>query len=452
MTNTFLKPQYLINLFKVLTIIVLVASIFSCSTDKKIDDKNAVAVFVDSDLIKQDPALKNLIITIPQAIINRSWFGNNSDNNQIIENFSLSGDFTKKNISYKSVNISYSFIRNNQMIFAPAIVEDKIYILDDNGHLYAKNLSNYQTIWKTKLANGWLQKNFTNGKISYFDGKIFATDGYNVILCFDAKNGKILWQKTLSSILISAPISDGDQVFLVTDNNKTYSLLVADGTINWIHSGISKSTTILGSANPVPYKNYIISSYSSGEIYALNKKDGESVWVRDLNLNKITSSDFVLNDIDATPLVKDDIIYTIGNGGFMMAIKIADGNILWQKELASITDFWIADNFIYLINNNNQLICLYKKTGDIIWFNQLKEYLNNKKPTSHIIYNGIIMADNNLIMTNSNNELLIISPFDGKILKTKKLSGKIFHNPIIANDKLYLYIMNKFSTSLYVAN
>ncbi|MFT6219653.1 MAG: outer membrane protein assembly factor BamB, partial [Rickettsiales bacterium] len=240
------------------------------------------------------------------------------------------------------------------------------------------------------------------------------------------------------------------QVFVITNDNKTYALDAKNGQIIWVHSAIVKPTGILGSSNPVSYKNYVISTYSSGEVYALNKKNGESGWVFDLNVSKADNSNFILNDIDSTPIIKDGVVYVIGNGGLMMAVRIIDGVVLWQKELASIADLWIAGDFIYLINNQNQIICLTKKSGKIKWINQLQEYLNEKKSKGKIIYNGIIMAGNNLILTNFDEKLLVVSPLNGKIIQTKKLGQKIFHNPIIVDQKIYLHTIGRFTTRILV--
>jgi outer membrane protein assembly factor BamB len=431
--------------FKNLTVFFILTTLFSCASDKKIDDKNAISVFSDLESITLDSTLNKTNINIPEQTVNLSWFGNNNDNNQKIENFAFD-----KISNIKSIQSGYRTSYDNRMVFAPVIAGDVIYTLDANSNLYARNLSTLKKIWKKKLISRWFIKDFTNGKISYFDGKIFATTGYNLVFCVDAKTGEIIWQKTLSSIPISTPISDGNQLFLITDDNKTYALSALDGEINWVHSGILKTTGILGSASPVPYKNYVISAYSSGEIYTINKKNGEVGWVYDLNLNKVDSSDFILSDIDATPVIKNDVVYTIGNGGLMMAIRIIDGAILWQKELASITDFWIAGDFVYLINNDNKLICLYTKTGGIKWFAQLKKYLKDKKPNSKIIYNGIVMAGDNLIITNSSREILTISPFDGKVLQTKKLDQQIFHSPIVVDRRIYLQTIGRFTTNLII--
>ena len=430
----------------ILIAIFFVSFLFSCSSDKKIDDKNAISVFANDDLIKADASLANIKISLPKQINNQFWFGSNNDNNQAIENFTFSNKISKTTSIWAGYRPGYE----DRMVFSLIITSDKIYTLDAKGNLYARNLSNHKIIWKKKLIDRFFIKDFTDGKISYFDGKIFASTGYNLVLCVNAESGEIIWSKTLSSIPISAPISDDKQVFIITNDNKTYALDVTNGEINWLHSGILKATGIIGAANPVAYKNYIITPYSSGEVYALNKKSGEVGWVYDLNISKAANSDFILNDVDATPVIKDGVAYAIGNGGLMMAIRIVDGVILWQKELASITDFWIAGDFIYLVTNDNQLISISKKTGAVKWMVQLQKYLNDKKPVNKIVYNGIIMAGDNLVMTNSNRELIFISPLDGKILQTKSLNQRIFHSPIVVNGKIYLHTIGRFTTDLVV--
>ena len=111
------------------------------------------------------------------------------------------------------------------------------------------------------------------------------------------------------------------------------------------------------------------------------------------------------------------------------------------------SDFWVAGDFVYLINNDNQVICLGKETGGIKWLYQMKKYLNPKDLSSQIIYNGIVMAGNNLIMIN-NKQLIVASPFDGKILQTKELNQPVFHKPIVVGGKIYLQTTSRFSSHL----
>ena len=140
-------------------------------------------------------------------------------------------------------------------------------------------------------------------------------------------------------------------------------------------------------------------------------------------------------------------MYAVGNSGLMIAINLNSKIKLWQKNISSISNFWLAGNFIYVIDNENRLICLNIKTGGVKYFKQLKKYYSKNKL---IHYFGLILAGDNLILTNSNKEMLIISPFDGKILKEYRFNKKIQHRPIIANKKLYLHLKGRFENDIVI--
>jgi len=163
---------------------------------------------------------------------------------------------------------------------------------------------------------------------------------------------------------------------------------------------------------------------------------------------KATTSDFYLNDVDATPVVKDDVIYAIGNGGLMKAISIKDGNYLWKKQIAGITDFWLADEFLFVINNDNKLLAISRKTGGIKWISQLPHLKKEKKPQTKFIYSGLVMAGDKLLVSRADGELLIISPFDGKLEKTFEFGKKISHSPVVINNKIYLHAIGKYIIDL----
>jgi outer membrane protein assembly factor BamB len=415
----------------------------SCASDEK-DIMGAVSVFKYSKDLKIDESLSGKTMKIPAQKHNKFWFGGSkAANNFNAENFAFASQITKT----KSIWSGYRTGNNDQKVFKPLIINNVVYLLDAKGNLIARNLENYKKIWKRSIFDKKDRSNFIDGKIYYNDGKIFATSGFNYLAAIDAKDGKIIWSKKIGSIPVSTPVANKGQVFVTTSDNKTYVLDAKSGQINWIHSGINKNTAILGAADPVFYKNYVITSYSSGEIYILDQGNGDIGWSHDLNVNRAINSDFILNDIDATPMVKDGVAYAVGNGGLMMAISIEDGNILWEKEMSSIADFWISGDFIYLVNNENQLICLDRNKGGIKWYVDLEK---EKDPKKKAIYNGVIMAGDNLILSNSKREIIIASAINGEILQRKKVSKRIFHTPIIVDKKLYLNTLGRFTVNLII--
>lgn len=433
--------------------------LFACDKDQEYDKAKSISAFASIDPIKLDSALETTSIKLPQQKNNNFWSGSPSAQNQQIEN--IAKNFTLKTRGFfgnKATEISldkssqtwffYSGSNVDHFVFSPVIKDEKIFILDTAGVLVARDLKTEKKIWKSRIFKKSFLKNYKTPKISYADGKIFAIAGVNKIAAASEVDGKVLWSKEISSIPVSTPISDGNLVYVSTNDNKLYALSVASGELEWVQSAIIRPTAIFGAADPVIYKNFIIVSYSSGEIYAVDKRTGEPLWSQDLNVNKATNSDFYLNDIDATPYVQNDVIYSIGNGGLMMALKVKDGNYLWKKEIAGIVDFWGAGEFLFVVNNDDKLLAISKKTGGIKWISQLPNFIKEKKPQTKIIYSGVVMAGDKLLISRFDGMLLVVSPLDGKIEKTFSIGKKISHSPVVVDGKIYLHAIGSYVIDL----
>jgi outer membrane protein assembly factor BamB len=430
------------NMLKIITLLLISITLFSCSEKDQIA-KEAISAFSTDFSPKIDPKLEKTAIILPNAVINPNFHGNFTSNNQKIEHFALNQKIIQTN------NIFNGYVTSSpyDIISNPIIANNIIYSLDARGNLIARNIANFKLIYRKKIINWRNIKNLSQSKLFYDQNIIYVTSGFNEILAINAKNSDIIWSKKLNSIAISRAITDQNNLYIITNDNKTYALDKINANIKWVHNGIVKKTVIFGAADPVIYKNYIISAYSSGEIYVLDQKNGQIIDFYELNSSRAINSNFILDDIDATPIISDDILYAVGNSGIMMAIDLKNQNKLWQKNISSISNFWIAGDFIYLIDNENRLICLSKNNGGIKFFTQLDKY-HNKKQLIH--YFGLVLAGNNLILTNSNREMILISPFDGKIIKKYKFSKKIQHRAIIADKKLYLHLKGRFDTQILI--
>lgn len=435
-----------------LVLITISSAIFSCDKDKKYDTTKAVLAFSKQDLLRLDKGLNNFPIILPPQELVKNWPSSSLQNNGNFQNIAKTFTINKNGeIEFKKSTKYWSFYRGSfdkKFIFTPIIFNDKSYNLDGAGVLRAFDLKDEKLIFKKRIFPRQLTKNYQTPKITYFNDMIFAIAGVNKIICASAKNGEIIWQKNISSIPISSPLVNKDKIYVITNDNKVYALSQADGSLQWVQSGVFRPTAIFGSAELVIENNIILASYSSGEIYALNKDSGAVIWSNRLNVSKATDSDFYLNDIDSTPVVNNGIVYAIGNGGLMMAINILDGNYIWKREIASIANFWVSGNYIFVINNDNRLLAINKTNGKIKWITNLPHYKNPKKVITKYIYNGLVIAGNKIVISSLDGDITIVSPINGKILKKINIAKKLHHSPVIVGDKMYFYVMDKLLTSL----
>ncbi len=277
---------------------------------------------------------------------------------------------------------------------------------------------------------------------------IFAISGTNEIAAIKASDGQKIWSRKILSIPISTIATDAKNIYFLTNDNKIYALDNNNGKIEWISSSSSNPTVIKGSAQPIIHQKQLIIGFSNGEIAAFDKNNGQQLWKQQLHINQPTNSDFYLNDIDATPKIANDVIFTSGNGSYFSAINAKNGQILWQQRISTINNFHLAGGFIFVIDNDNKLICLSQKNGKIKYIKQLKLLEDEDEPESKIIYISINMIGDKLIAADELSNLTVINPQNGKIEQIYKTGDKLFHEPIVVDGKIILHTLGAFTINL----
>lgn len=121
-------------------------------------------------------------------------------------------------------------------------------------------------------------------------------------------------------------------------------------------------------------------SFRNGEevVWALTEKDGKELWNRKIaGAGKVGYGD----GPRCTPTVDGDRLYALGVSGDLACLDVADGKIVWQKNLAKDFGGRMMSSWGYSespLIDGDKLICtpggkdatvlaLDKKTGDVVW-------------------------------------------------------------------------------------
>lgn len=118
-------------------------------------------------------------------------------------------------------------------------------------------------------------------------------------------------------------------------------------------------------------------------VWALSESDGAEVWVRSLGPAVQQQMPQSKEGPAGTPTVDGNRLYVLGMGGALACLKVADGEVVWQRNLkddfGGIPPAWSyresplidGDKLICTPGANDAtLVALDKMTGEVIWKNQ----------------------------------------------------------------------------------
>jgi outer membrane protein assembly factor BamB len=375
-------------------------------------------------------------VLIPRPLPNEKWYKSDGHHYLVPSNPELSHPLIK---SYK-INTGKGASDSQHLTASPIIADNKIFTISANSIISAFSANDIRKrLWQLKLKLGDKKDYFSSAAgISYYDGKIYATTGYNEVFAIDAINGKIIWTRNINSVSRSAPEAKENIIYVNTIDNKLYALDAKDGSILWTHAGSTEEISMFGSSSPVVYDNQIIAPYSSGEIFALKISDGSEIW-SDVFSRRAFSSASSISDIDAAPVVSFGKLFVISSDGVLAASDIKSGKRLWEQQISGRQSPWVAGDFLYVISSKNELICIYIPTGGIKWVKQLKSYTKEDSKGDPIIWSGPVLAGDYLWAVASNGKLTAFSPRSGDIEYERKVESDIYVAPIVAYGKIYLY-------------
>jgi outer membrane protein assembly factor BamB len=207
--------------------------------------------------------------------------------------------------------------------FPPVMAEGKLFLLKNNGAVYAIDKSTGKVLWKRKLGV------LAAASPTYGNGRIFVpllsrgTNKPGAVYALRTSDGKILWRRLLPSRSESSPVFDNDRVYLGSENGTVYALRAGDGAVRWTYKASGAVKCALALADGKLY----FGDYS-GRVYAIRQADGREAW------NTGTSSGafgFRSGQFYSTPAVAYGRVYIGNTDGRMYSFSSADGKLAWAK-------------------------------------------------------------------------------------------------------------------------
>ena len=259
-----------------------------------------------------------------------------------------------------------------------------------------------------------------------------------MVAAFDAATGAEVWRVRLPTPLRAAPAVDAGRVFVTSQDGQLTALNADTGEQLWQANATVEPASILGPGSPSIAYDTVVAGFPSGELFALRVEYGRTAWQDQLSRTGRTTALGALSGIAASPVIDRGRVFAIGHGGRMVALELATGTRVWEREFAGVNAPWPVGDWVFAVTVEAELVALTRADGKIRWVADLGHWKDPEDKKGAIEWFGPVLAGNRLVLVSSRGQMSFVSPQTGEIVARRKLSGAAYLPPVVANGMLYI--------------
>lgn len=332
--------------------------------------------------------------------------------------------------------------KRTRLTAIPIVYDNKIFTLDAEGSARAISVSGGETVWQVSLVpegkSGFdylhpFNKSNTSragfgGGLAADGGKVFIATGFGTVVALDVNSGKPVWTKKLAIPIREAPTAADGRVFVVNAESELYCLSAADGTELWTQKGLPENAAVLTSASPAVSGNLVFVPFPSGEITALDIKNGQPKWTDTLAKGDVNNSATAIGEA-ARPVVDREAVFAMSRGGQLIATSKDKGERLWTREIRGSQTPWIAGDALFVVDATGKLVALNRKDGKVRWLTPLP---------GDGRWSGPVLAGGKLWLASSKGLFVGVDAVSGSVAVQSDLGSPVMITPVVAEGRLYV--------------
>ena len=356
-------------------------------------------------------------------------------NNKITDNENNYGSQNYEGLIDKIGNYKFSKFEDiNQLNFKPIFLEDGLIFFDKKGSIIRYND-------KTKVL--WKQNHYSKSEKKLRPKLDFIQDGENLLITdsiakyysVNINSGELNWSKNNIYPFNSDIKKHKNKIFVIDYKNTLRCFNISDGNECWNLKTEDSFTISNSKFSLIVINDKVIFSNSIGDITAVDIETGVIIWQLPTQSSSIINETY---NFKISKLVSDgnSIIFSNNKNEFH-SIDVKTGTINWINEINSNITPIITENLIFTVSNEGYLIVIEKNNGNIIRVTDLfKNYKLKKRKNINPV--GFVIGNTNLYLTNTDGKMIIVDLSLGDIKKIEKISGDFISRPFIFNQNLFV--------------
>ena len=247
-------------------------------------------------------------------------------------------------------------------ILQPALMPDAVYAANANGKLFKLQRTTGKRLWR---ANSGFA---ISAGVGAGDGLVLIGGAKGELAAF-GEDGKLRWQTSLSSEVLNAPqVADG-VVVVRTGDGRINGLDAADGKRLWLYERAMPSLIVRSHAGVTIDRGTVYTGFPAGKLAAISLATGVVLWETVVSQPRGNTELERISDIISPPVVDGEQICAVAFQGRIACFGLAQGSLLWSRDLSSDKGMTHSGNSLYVTVDNGAVLALAKSNGSSMWKN-----------------------------------------------------------------------------------
>lgn len=317
---------------------------------------------------------------------------------------------------------SASIGKSDAYVFAPTLVDGKLFVGSADGTVAAIDAGTGKTLWRVNAG-----MNLTAGVGS--DGNTVAVAGTDgALVAFDAANGKIRWKGQATSEVLSSPAVGSGMVVVRSLDNRIIALDVQTGLRRWFLQRPAPALALRAAPGIVIADGIAYVALPGGRMTAVGVVNGAVRWEASIAEPRGATELERVVDVSGTPVIGGRDICATTYQGRIACADISNGTLRWARELSAEVGPGMDERFVFAADERGNVQAFSREGGASQWRNTTLGWRGLSAPVS--FGRAVVVGD-------LKGYLHFLSREDGAVIARESTDGSAIRaTPIVAGSSL----------------
>jgi len=307
----------------------------------------------------------------------------------------------------------------------PAVLDGKVYAAERGGDVSAFDVKSGDELWEQSTDTA------ISGGPGVGDGMVVVGTSDGEVLALKADTGELAWKQRVSSEVLAAPAIGSGVVVVRTPDGRVAGLAINDGTRLWVYDRAVPALSLRGTSSPVIANNTVLAGFDNGLLVALALADGQLLWESRIAIPTGRSELERLVDIDADPIVDDDVVFVVTFQGRVAAVELLSGKVLWRRDMSSHAGLGLSAKNLLITDSQSFVWAIDRDSSASVWRQDKLARRSLTPPTQF---------GNHVVVGDFEGYVHFLDRADGRIAARLRVDGDgLASAPVAVDDLLLIY-------------